>query len=215
MSSLCKVISRGRLLPAAGCLLFTACCLLLTPLGPLPTALSQEPPAGKTQVDKAPVEKSPADKEPSGSDQIEKAQALAREYLTAFYKHDLETVVRMTNSKLIDSWGGPNKARQVMLVPVQRVLAEGTEVIDLRFPEDPVFTKSEVHEFVLVPTKLWLINRAAHRTELIDYVFGARPAAGGDWTFIEGSRINRANVGKYFRDFPADVPFPSRKLKRI
>jgi hypothetical protein len=190
------ISSVRRLLSAACCLLLSALCLPTTDYWLLTTAQA-------------------ADTQPPDKDQIEKARSVAREYLTAFYKHDLETVVRLTHPKLIDSFGGPIKAKQVMLGPVQRILAEGTEIIDLEFPDEPIFTHSDRNEFVLVPTKLWLINRAAHRSESIDYLFGARPVGGGEWTFIEGSRINRANVGKYFRDFPADVPFPPRRLKRL
>ncbi len=122
----------------AFCLLPSALFLLTTDYWLLTTAAAEEPVADK--------------------EQIEKVREVAREYLNAFYKHDLDTVVRLTNPKLIESWGGPLKAKQVLLGPVQRVLAEGTEIIDLEFPEDPIFTHSDRNEFVLVPTKLWLIN---------------------------------------------------------
>ena len=36
-----------------------------------------------------------------------------------------------------------------------------------------------------------------------------------DWTYIEGSRVNKDNVTKLFSDFPEGVEFPRTYRKRI
>jgi len=133
--------------------------------------------------------------------------------IKAVYAADIETVVGYTHSKVIELMGGEEKMKVALQQALGQIKSKGMKIETLHFPADPTFLTGTANEFVIVPTKM-IISAGGQRVESLNYQFGVRANGEKSWKYIEGSRINRENVGTLFPDFPTDYKFPPvyRKL---
>lgn len=151
---------------------------------------------------------------PASKQEAKLVQSQIREQLLGVYKGDVDTVLKNTHPKVIDMMGGPAKAREIMEKVLAKMVAMSMKIEDLKFPSEPVFLTGKENQFVIVPTKM-IIAVGEKRIESLNYQFGARRIGGTKWGYIEGSRVNRDNVAKWFPDFPNDQKFPETYRKLI
>jgi hypothetical protein len=142
-----------------------------------------------------------------------RVQSDVRAITRAVYTGDAKTVLRYTHTKVLDQMGGAETAERMLGEVFSIFKAAETELESQSFPSAPVFLKGRQHEFVIVPT-LTKMKVAGQSVESLHYQFGARPAAGGRWLYIDGARIDASNVRKFFPDFPKDYEFPKKSLSK-
>jgi hypothetical protein len=148
------------------------------------------------------------------SNDVQTVQSDVRQFVTAIYRGDAETVLQFTNPKIIAALGGPEKTRAVMKELFQQAQSAGVQLESFGFPAAPTFLKSDLHRFAIVPTLSVLIAHG-QRIESLNYQFGVQAAGATNWTYIEGSRINSGNVRQLFPDFPTDFQFPDFYRKKL
>lgn len=138
-------------------------------------------------------------------------EEIRRQYDVLYGNPDAEAVLSITHAKVIELLGGRDKARQAISQALKTTSSIKLE--KLSFPAEPTFLKGTENEFVIVPTVAIVIANGK-KGESQNFQFGARRIGEDSWKYIEGSRLNRNNISKFFPDFPEDFKFPhtSRKL---
>jgi hypothetical protein len=162
------------------------------------------PPAQRTNL-------AAADDPPTDNDRV---QADARKMVIAVYQADIDTVIDYTHPKIIDMMGGMSQARSTLETAFSQFRSLNMKLESLSFPDAPTFLRTDVNDFVIVPT-LSTIVANGQRVESLNYQFGNRKKGTTDWKYIEGSRINKENVRSFFPDFPADYEFPPFYRKKL
>lgn len=155
-----------------------------------------------------------ADDAESTKKESERVQLQVRAIQTAVYKGDIEGVLKYTHPKVIDALGGPEKTREILHDVLKGFLAKGVRMDEFKIAAEPTFVQGTTHEFVIVPTRA-IIGIGETRIESSNFQLGIKPLGKGDWTYVEGSRINQGNVNSWFPDFPKDVALPKTSRKKI
>ncbi len=130
------------------------------------------------------------------------------------YSGNLDIVLDYTHPAIVEGLGGREQAREKMAAAVTPMLQKGCRVDAFRFPKPPEFVRTDVAVYAIVPT-LMTLSMGDERTESLNYQFGVLDQGTKKWKYIEGSRINAANVNSLFPDFPANYPFPRFYRKRL
>lgn len=151
---------------------------------------------------------------PAFSDELEPVQRDVKELLQAMYRGDLDTVLRFSHPKAIETLGGPSVARAAMEMAIQHILDIGMTLEAFSFPRPPEYVEGIERRFAIVPT-LSIMAAQGQRIESLNYQFGVLEPGADGWTYLEGSRINQQNVRGFFPDFPADYVFPEFYRKRL
>jgi hypothetical protein len=84
----------------------------------------------------------------------------------------------------------------------------------LSFPVEPTCLPGTSRQFIIVPT-LSVIESGGQRFESLNFQLGASESGDGQWTYVEGSRVNAENVQVLFPGFPRDYRFPPIYRKRL
>jgi hypothetical protein len=132
----------------------------------------------------------------------------------AFYTGDFESVVRMRNASVIEKSGGPEVAVEKMRELLALSTRRGVKVESFEMIARPIFLKSTIREYVLVPTKK-ILSSGDDRIEHVNFEFGAREIGNPTWTYVDGAQLTSANINTLFPDFPADrrlLEVSSKKL---
>ena len=145
---------------------------------------------------------------------VQKVQSDVSYLLKAVYASDVDTVLGYTHPKIIALMGGAVQATNILKQSLLQFQTSGMQLESLTFPSEPVFLKSVLHQFALVPTKNIIVIRG-QRIESLNYQFGVKEAGVTNWTYIEGSRVNSTNVNKFFPDFPSNYQFPDTYRKKL
>jgi hypothetical protein len=146
--------------------------------------------------------------------EIAAVEADARKLNDAFYAGDFETVIRLRHAKVIEKSGGPEGAVEKMRELLTRSAERGVKVESFEIVSRPIFLKSTIREYVLVPTKKVLSN-GTDRIEHVNFELGSREIGNPTWTYVDGAQLTSANITVLFPDFPADrrlLEVSSRKL---
>ena len=134
-------------------------------------------------------------------------QADVKRCLEAVYSADVETSLRCTHPKVIETMGGRPKAAETLSKTYSTFKQAGMKLDSLDFPKAPTFFSDSDNDYCFVPT-LSVIERGGKKAESLNFQMGVRSKGGGKWTYFEGSRLNKENVRSLFPSFPADVIFP-------
>lgn len=144
-----------------------------------------------------------------------RVQADARAIYSALYSGDADTLLRLTNPKVIEQLGGMAKAKPGLESMLEKLQGLGMTVESISFPNDPTFIHTASNQYVLIPTLAVLKARNGQRVESLSFQLGARATGATAWTYLDGSQINKASVKTYFSDFPPDQAFPSTSRKKL
>ena len=145
---------------------------------------------------------------------LEPVQRDVQELSQAFYRGDLDTILRFTHPKIKKMLGGSEVLRAAMEPVVLSILDSGMTLEALTFPRAPDYIEGDERRFAIVPT-LSIMAMKGQRIESLNYQFGVLEPGAESWAYIEGSRINQQNVRVLFPDFPADYTFPEFYRKRL
>jgi hypothetical protein len=156
----------------------------------------------------------PPEPERPAVDEAARVQEDVRAVLNAVYGGDLETMLRYTHPAILTGMGGEAQARAALEQSLRAVAEGGMKLISLTFPEAPRFMQGTERRFAIVPT-LSVVEAGGQRVESLNYQLGVLERGSEAWTYVEGSRINKDNVGVLFPDFPADYAFPTTYRKRL
>jgi hypothetical protein len=172
--------------------------------------------SGRTQVASSPMASSVSDSSSRRSDvsEMERVQDDVRSIQTAVYDGNVEVVIGYTHPKIIELLGGQENAKVEFSALLSKLQSGGMKLESFAFPTPPTFMKSDASEFVIVPT-LSVISTNAARVESLNYQVGNRKIGASNWTYIEGSRLNKQNVKDFLPDFPADYEFPKFYRKKL
>lgn len=143
-----------------------------------------------------------------------RVQKDVRRMVAAAYEGDVETIIDFTHPKILQMMGGVATARTAMQEIFDKGASLGLKLDEMTFPSEPTFLRGSDNEFVIVPT-LSKITAKSKRAESLNYQFGARRIGRTDWKYVEGSRVNKDNVNKFFPDFPKDYEFPQTYRKVV
>jgi hypothetical protein len=132
----------------------------------------------------------------------------------AFYSGNLDLVLELTHPGIVESWGGPEKARDAMSTALLPFLQQGGRVEAFRFPAKPEFVLTDRALYAIVPT-LTVVQLGNQRTESLKYHFGVLEPGARRWKYIDGTNITGSNVQTFFPDFPANHPFPKLQRKQL
>lgn len=145
---------------------------------------------------------------------VARVQKDVRRMVDAAYEGDVETIIDFTHPRILQMMGGVPSARQALEETFKKTSALGMKLDEMKFPTEPTFLRGSENEFVIVPT-LSIVAANSQRAESLNYQFGARKIGSADWKYVEGSRVNKDNVNKFFPDFPKDYEFPQIYRKKI
>jgi hypothetical protein len=169
-----------------------------------PTAATAEVPEQQTAV--------PGQKD-SGVDG-RAVQEDVRTLTNALDQGNVDTLIRYTHPKIITMMGGEAQARAVLSQAMSKFAALGMKRESLTFPAEPTILRGGTHEFAIVPT-MTVLAAAGQRVESLNFQLGVREIGAGNWTYVEGSRVNKGNVRSLFPDFPSDYEFPPTYQKKL
>jgi hypothetical protein len=146
--------------------------------------------------------------------EVAAVQQEVRKLNDAFYTGDFESVIRLRNARVIEKSGGPEvaveKMRELFALSTQR----GVKVESFEIISRPIFLKSTIREYVLVPTKK-VLSSGKDRIEHVNFELGSREIGNPTWTYVDGAQLTAANINTLFPDFPADrrlLEVSSKKL---
>ena len=151
---------------------------------------------------------------PGSSNDVRIVQSDCARLANAVYSGDVETVLAFTHPTVIERMGGASQATNVLKSTFQQFKSKGMKLDSQMFPTEPIFLKSDRHNFAIVPTKSIVVAQG-QRLESLNYQFGIRDSGHTNWTYIEGSRINSTNVVQLFPDFPKNFAFPTFYRKKL
>ena len=124
---------------------------------------------------------------------------------------DADTPVRLMPDAIVEASGGFDKLKEVTLVAYKLLQTKGVKIETFEIGSDLDVYHGENHDFLIVRETI-ILKLQGKRVEIKSFVLGVRRKEGGDWRFVEGEKLTRAEIGKFFSDFP-DVTLPETKRK--
>jgi hypothetical protein len=110
--------------------------------------------------------------------------------------------------------GGMEAARKRLQETSLKFKSVGMQLESLTFPRPPEFLSGGGRRFAVVPT-LSIISASGQRIESLNFLLGVVEPDSSQWTYVDGSRINKELVQKLFPGFPASYEFPATYRKKL
>ena len=186
------------------------CLLLAIPLAI--SACDTPPPASQVAATPAtpaappPPLPAPGSVSSASTDESARVQEDYRRYTLAAESGDWDTIFSLTHPKVIEASGGRDAMRQQARPAVK--------VVSISFPTAPTFLKGRENEYVVVPWTM-VISAGERRIEATGSQLGVRSSGSSQWTYMDGSGQDRAELTQHFPDFPADYQFPVRSKREV
>jgi hypothetical protein len=138
---------------------------------------------------------------------IQGAESDVRGLVAAVYSQDIDTILSLTHPVVTEFMGGEEGARKVLAGVLAHMQSVGISLESIRFPQQPLFISGQYNEYVIVTTESIMVGQGK-TLRSVNFQFGARPRGSTRWTYIEGSRVSKELLQKFFPDFPTDFAFP-------
>lgn len=145
---------------------------------------------------------------------IDRVQQDVKAISLATYSADVDGVLRYTHPTVIKMLGGMEAARRTLQETSVKFKSVGLRLESLMFPRPPEFLDGGGRRFAVVPT-LSIISASGQRVESLNFLLGVVEPNTSQWTYVDGSRINKAIVQKLFPGFPASYEFPATYRKKL
>ena len=136
-----------------------------------------------------------------------RVQADARRLLDATYAGDVETVMALTHSAVIEQLASREEARRTYAEAMAQLKRIGLKIEKFEFPAPPRFVEGKGRTYAIVPTRV-VVSAGEQTLDRRGFQVGVSDPIEKKWTYVEGSKFDAALRAKYFADFPKDFEFP-------
>jgi hypothetical protein len=148
----------------------------------------------------------------SGS--ADQVQSDVRSYLSALYDGDVDRVVHLTHSKVIELDGGDWHFRLHQTNMARMMRGAKMRLLKVAFPSSPRFLEGEKgRRFVIVPHIKVVSAIDGRRDKVEDFKLGILEPGATDWKYV-GGEIGEKGIQTVFPDFPPEVELPARMISR-
>jgi hypothetical protein len=142
-------------------------------------------------------------------------QADVKRCVSATYEANVDVAISCTYPKVIQMMGGEEATRSALTAAFGQLKQAGLKLESMVFPKPPTFFRGARNKYVFVPTLSHVSAATGQKLESLNFQLGIFDEAQHKWLYVEGSRVNAANVAVLFEDFPKDVAFPPFYRKKI
>lgn len=134
----------------------------------------------------------------------------------AFVSSSSDTIVEMTHPSLFKLVGGKEKLLQITKAAMEQLKSFNFEILDSKLGT-PTETYVAGNELVCFYPMTMTIKVGDKQSRSIGFLICVRPAAGGDWLFLDASglRKNPGLLKMLLPDLPADVPLPENRIVMV
>ena len=145
---------------------------------------------------------------------VKQVQRDVEAIVRSLYRGEVDTALRYTHPAVVRLLGGPEQARSTLTQVMAQIAKAEMKIESFSFPRAPEFFEGGGRKYVFVPTLL-IISANGQRAESLNFQLGILEPGTKDWKYIEGSRLNPANLQTLLPGFPKDRPLPRFYRKKL